>query len=83
MEQLFIFPYGGNGLEAFDCAKEQYEVLGFIDDTPEKQGFQEKLGVEVFPRETLTAFPQTKVLAARKPSLIPPAPGAHRESVTV
>lgn len=63
MEQLFIFPYNGNGLEAFDCAKELYEVIGFIDDTPEKQGFQEKLRVEVFPRATLAAFPQAKVLA--------------------
>ena len=63
MEQLFIFPYNGNGLEAFDCAHEQYEVIGFIDDTPEKQGFQEELGIEVFPRTTLAAFPQAKVLA--------------------
>ena len=63
MEQLFIFPYNGNGLEAFDCATGQYEIIGFIDDTPEKQGFQEGVGVEVFPRTVLKTFPQAKVLA--------------------
>lgn len=73
MEQLLIFPYNGNGLEAFDCAKEQYEVIGFIDDTPEKQGFQEGLGVEVFPRSLLTAFPQAKVLA------VPGSPASYRQ----
>jgi hypothetical protein len=36
--KLLIFPYNGNGLEALDCLGDQFEFIGFVDDTPEKQG---------------------------------------------
>ena len=62
MEKLLIFPYNGNGLEAIDCAQDQYDVIGFIDDTKEKQG-QRPDGLEVFAREVLERFPEVKVLA--------------------
>jgi sugar O-acyltransferase (sialic acid O-acetyltransferase NeuD family) len=62
MEKLLIFPYNGNGLEALDCAKDQYDVIGFIDDTQEKQG-QSVLGLEVFSRDVLEQYHEVKVLA--------------------
>lgn len=62
MEQLLIFPYNGNGLEALGCLGDQYELVGFIDDTPEKQG-KNKMGFEVFGREALQKYPKAKVLA--------------------
>lgn len=62
MEQLLIFPFNGNGLEALACLGNNYELVGFVDDTPEKQG-KNKMGFEVFGREALQRFPHAKVLA--------------------
>jgi sugar O-acyltransferase (sialic acid O-acetyltransferase NeuD family) len=59
---LLIFPFNGNAMEAFDCIGEQYQFLGFIDDTSEKrQGMY--AGARVFGREALMQYPQAKVLA--------------------
>jgi sugar O-acyltransferase (sialic acid O-acetyltransferase NeuD family) len=60
--QLLIFPFNGNGLEALDCIKGQFEFLGFIDDTIEKQGKHE-FGFEVFDRTILAKHPHAKILA--------------------
>ncbi|MBD3306803.1 acetyltransferase [candidate division KSB3 bacterium] len=62
MKKLFIFPYNGNGLEALDCIREEYEFIGFIDDVQEKQGIQEQ-GVAVFSREMLQKYKEARVLA--------------------
>lgn len=62
MEKLLIFPFNGNGLEALDCIGNQYEFVGFIDDTPEKQGISAQ-GFPVYSREALEKFPEAKVLA--------------------
>ncbi|MBN2301298.1 MAG: NeuD/PglB/VioB family sugar acetyltransferase [Lentisphaerae bacterium] len=62
MKQLLIFPYNGNGIEALDCLQGQYELIGFVDDNPEKQGIQAN-GVEVFSRAALTRYKDAKVLA--------------------
>lgn len=62
MEQLFIFPFNGNGIEALDCVKGQFEFLGFIDDTKEKQG-KHSFGFTVYAREILKQYPNAKVLA--------------------
>ncbi len=62
MEKLLIFPFNGNGLEAIDCIQGQYELLGFIDDTPAKHG-RSAYGFEVFGRDALETYPETKVLA--------------------
>ena len=62
MKQLLIFPYNGNGLEALDCLGNEYEFIGFIDDTPEKQG-KNKLGFEVFTRGAINKFPNAQILA--------------------
>jgi sugar O-acyltransferase (sialic acid O-acetyltransferase NeuD family) len=69
MDKLFIFPFNGNGLEAVDCVQGQYEFIGFIDDTIEKQGKYE-YGFEVFGREILIQFPDAKVL------LVPGSPNS-------
>ena len=62
IEQLLIFPFNGNGIEALDCLQGQYEFIGFVDDTPEKQG-KNSLGFEVFDRSAFAKFPNAKVLA--------------------
>ncbi len=62
MKQLIIFPFNGNGREAIDCIYDQYELIGFIDDTLEKQGMT-SWGYPVFDREALNQFPDAKILA--------------------
>ena len=62
MRALFIFPFNGNGLEALDCLKEQFELAGFIDDTPEKLG-KNKYGQMVYPRTELSLKKDCLVLA--------------------
>lgn len=62
MEQLLIFPFNGNGLEALDCIGNQYEFIGFVDDTITKQG-KNQLGFEVFGREAIAKYPNAKILA--------------------
>jgi sugar O-acyltransferase (sialic acid O-acetyltransferase NeuD family) len=62
MEQLLIFPYNGNGLEALNSLGNNFEFIGFIDDTPEKQG-KNKLGFEVFGRDIMQKYPKAKILA--------------------
>ncbi|HUZ60758.1 MAG TPA: NeuD/PglB/VioB family sugar acetyltransferase [Hanamia sp.] len=62
MEKLLIFPYNGNALEAIDCIDQQFELIGFVDDTIEKQGMT-KWGVPVFNRAALEKYKNAKVLA--------------------
>jgi sugar O-acyltransferase (sialic acid O-acetyltransferase NeuD family) len=62
MKKLIIFPFNGNGLEALDCLGNEYELIGFADDTPEKQG-PHTLGFDVFPRTILNKYPEAFVLA--------------------
>jgi sugar O-acyltransferase (sialic acid O-acetyltransferase NeuD family) len=62
MEQLLIFPLNGNGLEALNCLGNNFELIGFVDDTPEKQG-EHPFGFKVFGREVFHKYPNAKVLA--------------------
>lgn len=62
MQDLLIFPYNGNGLEALDCLGNTFNFLGFVDDTKEKQGVN-KFGHKVFDRTAFSKFPNAKVLA--------------------
>ena len=62
MEKLLIFPCNGNGLEALDCIQGQFELIGFVDDTPEKQG-ETKYGYGVFSREIIDKYKEAKILA--------------------
>ncbi len=62
MKRLFIFPYNGNCIEAIDCIGNQYELVGIIDDTSEKQGKSE-YGYMVYPREELLKNKENFILA--------------------
>jgi sugar O-acyltransferase (sialic acid O-acetyltransferase NeuD family) len=60
--QLLIFPCNGNGLEALDCLGSTHRFVGFIDDSPEKQGI-DTYGHRVMPRGKLAEYPEAQVLA--------------------
>lgn len=62
MQQLLIFPFNGNALEALNCLGNEYDFIGFIDDKIEKQG-KNKLGFEVFDREAMVKYPEAQILA--------------------
>lgn len=60
--KLLIFPYNGNGLEALDCLGDLFEFIGYVDDTPEKQGLN-NYGHMVYSRNIFNELPEAKVLA--------------------
>lgn len=62
MQDLLIFPFNGNGLEALDCLGNAFNFIGFVDDTKEKQGVN-SFGHNVFDRSAFDKFPDAKVLA--------------------
>jgi sugar O-acyltransferase (sialic acid O-acetyltransferase NeuD family) len=62
MKNLLIFPYNGNGLEALACLNDEYNFIGFVDDTVEKQGLSE-YGFTVFGRDAFKKFSDSFVLA--------------------
>ena len=59
---LLIFPCNGNGLEALDCLGDEFECIGFVDDTPEKQRAG-AYGLRVLPRSALGELRDASVLA--------------------
>lgn len=68
---LLIFPCNGNALEALDCLGQAYRCIGFVDDTPAKQG-TEVAGHPVLGRAALLEFPHAMVLA------VPGSPSSFR-----
>ena len=60
--QLLIFPFNGNGLEALSCLDKRHELIGFVDDTKEKQGAN-AFGFRVFSRVVISKNANTKILA--------------------
>lgn len=60
--QLLIFPCNGNGLEALDCLGNAFQLIGFVDDTIEKQRIR-VAGHPVGSRALLKERPDAKVLA--------------------
>jgi sugar O-acyltransferase (sialic acid O-acetyltransferase NeuD family) len=70
-EPLLIFPCNGNGIEALDCVADRYQVIGFIDDNPEKQRGT-CLGHAVMGRHALLEHPKAHVLA------VPGSPATYR-----
>lgn len=59
--KLLLFPFNGNAIEALDCASEEIEVVGFVDDSPEKIG-NEYQGIRIYNRDIL-ANENYKVMA--------------------
>jgi sugar O-acyltransferase (sialic acid O-acetyltransferase NeuD family) len=62
MQKLLIFPFNGNAVEAIDCLKNSYELIGFIDDDSKKHG-EQIYGYKVFGREIIKKIPDVKILA--------------------
>lgn len=73
---LLIFPYNGNGLEALDCLGESWHCIGFVDDTPGKQGLP-VYGYPVLSRAALTEKPEARVLA------VPGGPSSYQRRARV
>jgi sugar O-acyltransferase (sialic acid O-acetyltransferase NeuD family) len=69
---LLVFPCNGNGREALDCLGPGHRCVGFVDDTPAKQG-RETHGQPVFGRAALDAHADAAVLA------VPGSPRSFRE----
>lgn len=82
MEKLLIFPFNGNALEAMDCIGDKYELIGFVDDTPEKQG-PTKYGYTVFDRSALGKYKDAKVLAVPGSSLSYKKRAEHIDSLNI
>jgi sugar O-acyltransferase (sialic acid O-acetyltransferase NeuD family) len=70
-QPLLIFPCNGNAIEALDCLVAAYRLIGFVDDTPEKQGTKVQ-GYSVYGREVLVSWPDSCVLA------VPGSPASYR-----
>lgn len=71
-EPLLLFPCNGNAVEALDCLGGAFTPIGFVDDTPAKQGTL-RHGVPVFGREAFARWPLARVLA------VPGSPTSFRE----
>ncbi len=68
--KLVIFPFNGNGVEALDCiSPELYDVIGFIDDDPEKRSSK----FEIFQRTVIEEYEELLVLA------VPGSPSSFHE----
>jgi sugar O-acyltransferase (sialic acid O-acetyltransferase NeuD family) len=59
---LLIFPCNGNAIEALDCLGQAHRLLGFVDDTPDKQETA-PFGHRVHGRNALALWPEACVLA--------------------
>lgn len=70
-DALLVFPCNGNGIEALDCLQDSYRLLGFLDDTPAKQGSLVQ-GYRVHSRDALARWSQAQVLA------VPGSPSSYR-----
>ena len=71
MRPLLIFPCNGNALEALDCLGDAYGLIGFVDDTPEKQGRDDR-GFRCSIASALARWPDARVLA------VPGSPSSFR-----
>jgi sugar O-acyltransferase (sialic acid O-acetyltransferase NeuD family) len=61
-KKLYIFPHGGNGIEALDCLREDmYDFKGFIDD--QKAGTPGIFGHTIYDRSVLKNDPEAFLLA--------------------
>ena len=71
MPQLLLFPCNGNAAEALDALDAGWDVLGFVDDEPAKQGTLCH-GLTVHSRAAFARWPEARVLA------VPGSPRSYR-----
>lgn len=71
MKKLIIFPYNGNGIEAMDCLGNNYDLIGFVDDSKDKQGISE-FGIPVKDRSLIEEYPEAYILA------VPGSPDSYK-----
>jgi FlaA1/EpsC-like NDP-sugar epimerase len=62
--ELLLFPCNGNALEALDCLGSAFRCVGFVDDTPAKQGTT-VAGIPVLSRAAFAQKADAQVLAVR------------------
>lgn len=60
-KKLLIFPYSGTGVEALNAISGEYDLLGFIDDDPGKQGAGSH-GWPVYGRSVLQSHMDSSIL---------------------
>lgn len=73
---LLLFPCNGNAVEAIDCLDPSHRMIGFVDDTPDKQG-RNVHGHPVHSREAFARWPEAAVLA------VPGSPTSFRDRAAV
>lgn len=73
---LLIFPCNGNGIEALDCIGSDFTMLGFVDDTPAKQG-KNVYGQKIHSRAAFDRWPDAMVLA------VPGSPTSYLKRASV
>ena len=62
MKKVIFFPFNGNAKEAVDCLTKEYQLIGFVDDSPNKWGL-EYAGVNVHDRSFFEIHSDALVLA--------------------
>ena len=58
---LLVLGFGGNAIDAIDTIENNYEIIGFIDDDPERQKLTFE-GIPVYPRQVLEKYKDAKVI---------------------
>lgn len=59
---LLVLGFGGNAIDAIDTIENSYEIIGFIDDNPERQKLTFE-GIPVYPRKVLEKYKDVKVIS--------------------
>jgi sugar O-acyltransferase (sialic acid O-acetyltransferase NeuD family) len=81
-QQLLIFPFNGNGLEALDCIDpETFEFIGFVDDSEEKRAASNPW--PVMDRSAFDRYPHARILAVPGGPLSYPKRGEHIASLGI
>ncbi|MDO9049322.1 MAG: acetyltransferase [Methylobacter sp.] len=58
---LLVLGFGGNAIDAIDTIENSYEIIGFIDDNPERQKLSFE-GIPVYTRQVLEKYKDVKVI---------------------
>ncbi len=69
-QDLILFPFNGNSIEAIDCISENFNIIGIIDDNKIGQTY---FDYEIFDRNLINKYPKSKVLA------VPGSPNSFKQ----